>query len=55
MENLFAMMFEDVTHESSLIILLSPSEIEENIDLTNQYRIEILKDQISIREADSRN
>ena len=31
------------------------SEIEENIDLTNQYRIETLKDQISIREADSKN
>ena len=26
MENLFAMMFEDVTHERSLIILLSPTD-----------------------------
>ena len=31
------------------------SEIEEDIDLTNQYTIEILKDQISIREAASKN
>ena len=31
------------------------SNIEEDIDLTNQYRIKNLPDPISIREATSRN